>query len=132
VQTRTGERVLVVEDEPAVRSVLERTLSLAGYRVTVAHNGTEGVRVAEEQAPFDLLVTDAVMPGMSGWEVGRLLGARWPELLILYISGYSEDAARHGGVLGPELEFLQKPFSPAELLATLRRMLDGARRNRTP
>lgn len=127
---RTGERVLVVEDEPAVRSVLERTLTLAGYRVVVAHNGVEGVRVANEQGPFDLLVTDAVMPGMSGWEVGKVLGARWPELKILYISGYSEDAVVHGGELDPELQFLQKPFSPGQLLDVLRRILDGASRDR--
>ena len=121
----SGERVLVVEDEPAVRSVIERTLTLASYRVVVASRGDEGVRIADEQGPFDLLITDAVMPGMSGWEVGKLLGARWPKLRILYISGYSEDAVVHGGVLEPGMKFLQKPFSPSELLTTLRRMLES-------
>ena len=120
-----SERVLVVEDEPAVRSVIERTLQMASYRVTVAGSGDEGLRVADEQGPFDLLITDAVMPGLSGWEVGKLLGARWPELRILYISGYTEDAALHGGVLDPGVSFLQKPFSPSELLRTLRRILDA-------
>ncbi len=85
----SGERVLVVEDEPAVRSVIERTLTLASYRVVVASRGDEGLRIADEQGPFDILITDAVMPGMSGWEVGKRLGTLWPELRILYISGYS-------------------------------------------
>ncbi|MEI9938706.1 MAG: ATP-binding protein [Pseudomonadota bacterium] len=118
------ERVLVVEDEPAVRSVIERTLALASYRVVVASRGDEGLRIADAQGPFDLLITDAVMPGMSGWEVGKRLGARWPKLLILYISGYSEDAAVHGGVLAAGVNFLQKPFSPSDLLSTLRRLLE--------
>ena len=123
----TGERVLLVEDEPAVRSVIERTLTLAGYRVTVASTGEDGLRIAEVQAPFDLLITDAVMPGVSGWEVGKQLGARCPKLKILYISGYTEDAVAQGGVLDPGMTFLQKPFSPSELLSTLRRILDTAR-----
>ena len=116
----TGERVLVVEDEPAVRSVIERTLQLASYRVVVARNGAEGLRIADAQGPFDILITDAVMPGMSGWEVGKRLGALWPSLRILYISGYTEDAIAHGGVLEPGVEFLQKPFSPADLLSAVR------------
>ena len=124
----TGERVLVVEDEPSVRSVIERTLTIAGYRVVVANDGDSGVRIANSQGPFDALITDAVMPGISGWEVGRQLGARWPELRILYISGYSEDALAHGGVLEQDLNFLQKPFSPFELLGKLRRVLDTPRR----
>ena len=123
-----GERVLVVEDEPTVRSVIERTLKLAGYRVVVAGSGDEGLRLADEQGPFELLITDAVMPGLSGWEVGRRLGARWPRLCILYISGYAEDAVTQGA-LDPGVKFLQKPFSPSELLGTLRSILDGAKRS---
>ena len=118
-----GERVLLVEDEPAVRSVIERTLTLASYRVVVATRGDEGLRIADEQGPFDILITDAVMPGMSGWEVGKCLGARWPKLRILYISGYSEDAFVHG-VLNSGVKFMQKPFSPSELLSTLRHLLE--------
>jgi two-component system, cell cycle sensor histidine kinase and response regulator CckA len=125
VPSVTGERVLVVEDEPAVRSVIERTLELASYRVVVASNGDEGLRIASAQGPFDILITDAVMPGMSGWEVGKRLGALWPKLRILYISGYTEDAVVHGGVLEPGVKFLQKPFSPSELLSMLRRVLNA-------
>jgi DNA-binding NtrC family response regulator len=119
-----GARVLLAEDEAAVRGVLERALSRAGYQVVVACNGDEAVQLAEERGPFELMITDTVMPGMSGWEVGKKLGARWPELRILYISGYSEDALAHGGVLEPGLRFLQKPFSPGDLLECVRRILD--------
>ncbi len=119
-----GARVLFAEDEAVVRGVLERALSRAGYQVVVACNGDEAVQLAEERGPFKLLITDTVMPGMSGREVGKQLGARWPELRILYISGYSEDALAHGGVLEPGLRFLQKPFSPGDLLERVRRILD--------
>jgi PAS domain S-box-containing protein len=125
VPSVSGERVLVVEDEPAVRSVIERTLELASYCVVVASNGEEGLRIANAQGPFDILITDAVMPGMSGWEVGKRLGALWPKLRILYISGYTEDAVAHGGVLERGVKFLQKPFSPSELLSMLRRVLNA-------
>jgi PAS domain S-box-containing protein len=117
-----GERVLIVEDEPAVRTLLERTLALASYRVAVANDGEEGLRMAAEQGPFDILITDAVMPGLSGWEVGKRLSSLWPKLRVLYISGYTEDAFGHGGTLDPAVKFLQKPFTPSELLSTLRRL----------
>ncbi|MEO8900852.1 MAG: ATP-binding protein [Polyangiaceae bacterium] len=123
----TGERVLLIEDEPAVRSVIERTLGLSGYRVTSASSGEAGLHAAETQPPFDLLITDAVMPGLSGWEVGKRLGARYPKLKILYISGYTEDVVAQGGVLDPGMSFLQKPFSPSELLRSLRCILDKPR-----
>ncbi|HKO48224.1 MAG TPA: ATP-binding protein [Polyangiaceae bacterium] len=119
-----SESVLLVEDEPAVRSVIERALTLAGYRVVVASTGEEGVRIANAQGPFDILITDAVMPGVNGWEVGKRLAALWPKLRILYISGYSEDTFVRGGVLESGVNFLQKPFSPPDLLRALRRLLE--------
>ncbi len=66
------------------------------------------------------------MPGLSGWEVGKQLGARWPSLKILYISGYAEEKVMDGGVLEPAMNFLQKPFSPSELLGTLRGVSEDA------
>jgi CheY-like chemotaxis protein len=120
--SEAGERVLIVEDEPAVRSLLERTLELASYRVVAASNGEEGLRIAVEQGPFDILITDAVMPGVSGWEVGKRLSSLWPKLRVLYISGYTEDAFGHGRTLDREVKFLQKPFTPSDLLSTLRRL----------
>jgi PAS domain S-box-containing protein len=119
-----GARVLLVEDEAVVRGVLERALKRVGYRVVVACTGDEALDVAAAQGPFELLITDVVMPGMSGWEVGKRLGARYPKLRILYISGYTEDALAHGGELDPGLRFLQKPFGPSDLLERVRRILD--------
>ncbi|RYZ01890.1 MAG: PAS domain-containing sensor histidine kinase [Myxococcales bacterium] len=113
-----GERVLLVEDEPVVRSVVQRTLERAHYEVVTATCGEEALATAAREAPFDLLVTDIMMPGMSGWELGAQLGARWPNLRILYMSGYTEGSEARG-------PFLQKPFMPADLLATLRKLLDG-------
>lgn len=119
-----GERILVVEDEPAVRGVLEMALSGASYRVVAARSGEEALGVAESRGPFDLLITDAMMPGISGWELGKRLSERWPALRVLYISGYSEDAVGEGGVLESGVRFLQKPFRPSVLLETVRRILD--------
>jgi CheY-like chemotaxis protein len=126
--TRAGksgsERLLLVEDEAVVRSILQRTLERAGYRVTVATNGLEALEVVERSERFDLLVTDVVMPGMSGWDLGKKLGEHWPGLPVLYISGYAEDVTKGGGVLDSGLPFLQKPFLPADLLSAIRKLLD--------
>jgi DNA-binding response OmpR family regulator len=70
-----------------------------------------------------LLLTDVVMPGMSGWELGKRLSERWAGLRVLYISGYTEDVMKDGGVIAEGLPFLQKPFLPADLLAALRKLL---------
>ena len=120
-----SERVLLVEDEPVVRSIIQRTLERSHYRVSVATNGEEALTIAEREGPFDALVTDVVMPGMSGWELGKRLNERWAGLRVLYISGYTEDVMKDGGVVGEGLPFLQKPFLPADLLAALRKLLDA-------
>jgi signal transduction histidine kinase/CheY-like chemotaxis protein len=119
-----GERVLLVEDEAVVRSIIERTLERARYRVVVATTAEEALEAAESEARFDLLITDIVMPGMNGWELGKRLGQRWPGLPVLYISGYTEDVIKDGGVVDRNLPFLQKPFMPAELLSKIRELLD--------
>jgi CheY-like chemotaxis protein len=119
-----GERVLLVEDEAVVRSIIERTLERARYRVVVATTAEEALEAAESEARFDLMITDIVMPGMNGWELGKRLGQRWPGLPVLYISGYTEDVIKDGGVVDRNLPFLQKPFMPAELLSKIRELLD--------
>jgi two-component system, cell cycle sensor histidine kinase and response regulator CckA len=81
--------------------------------------------VAEREGPFELLITDVVMPGMSGWVLGKRLSERWPDLRVLYISGYTEDVMKDGGVVGQGLPFLQKPFLPADLLGAVRKLLDS-------
>jgi two-component system cell cycle sensor histidine kinase/response regulator CckA len=121
---RGDETVLVVEDERSVQGVIERVLSGNGYRVLLASEGSEALRVAgEHEGPIDLLVTDLVMPGMGGREVARRLEAARPGLRVLYMSGYTEDAISHHGVLDPGLAFLQKPFLSDALLRKVREVL---------
>jgi two-component system, cell cycle sensor histidine kinase and response regulator CckA len=122
----TGDRVLLIEDEEPVRLVVERTLRKQGYVVVSAQSAEEGLRVVEADTNFALLVTDVVLPGMSGRAFANILLERRPSLRVLYVSGYSEDAMGRGGVLEAGLHFLQKPFVPAELLAALRRVLAEA------
>jgi two-component system, cell cycle sensor histidine kinase and response regulator CckA len=119
---RGTERVLLVEDEAVVRGVIERTLQRAGYRVLVATSGDEALELTDVDGQFDLLITDIAMPGLSGWELGKRLGERWPGLPVLYISGYTEDVLSDVDARGAA--FLQKPFLPVDLLATIRRLLD--------
>jgi two-component system, cell cycle sensor histidine kinase and response regulator CckA len=128
VVSATGtERVLLVEDEAVVRGIVERTLVQAGYRVVVATSGDEALELGDAGAGFDLLVTDVVMPGLSGLELGKRLGERWPGLRVLYISGYTEDVVNGDGVAGLGAPFLQKPFLPVDLLAAVRKLLDASR-----
>ena len=123
------ERVLLVEDEAVVRSIVERTLVQAGYSVVVATSGDEALEFgdAHGDASFDLLLTDVVMPGLSGLELGKRLSERWPGLRVLYISGYTEDVVNGEGVAGLGAPFLQKPFLPVDLLAAVRKLLDAKR-----
>jgi two-component system, cell cycle sensor histidine kinase and response regulator CckA len=114
-------RVLVAEDDPLVATLVERVLAEAGYEVVTAHHGEEALRVAF-RGEVDLLVTDVRMPVMDGWELSRQLRERWPDLPVLYISGYdielSQGARRRGSGA-----FLRKPFDPNELLQQVARLL---------
>lgn len=121
----SGAHVLLVEDEAAVRVIVERTLARAGYRVVVVKSAEEALELQEDAGRFDLLVTDVMMPGMNGWELGKRLRLRWPRLRVLYISGYTEDADEERGASEPGASFLQKPFLPMDLLATIRKLLDA-------
>ena len=118
------ERVLLVEDEAVVRAIVERTLVRAGYQVVVANSAEEALELTDPDGRFALLVTDVVMPGMNGWELGKRLRARWPGLRVLYISGYTEDAQEQS-ISESGSSFLQKPFLPVDLLSTLRKLLDA-------
>ncbi|MBI4957764.1 MAG: response regulator [Myxococcales bacterium] len=119
-----SERILVVEDEPALRNVFVRSLRQAGYEVLEASNGADALlKVASLQGELDLLITDVVMPQMGGRELADKLRARQPSLRVLYLSGYTENAIVHHGVLDA-VDFLQKPFVPNELLRRVRDVLD--------
>jgi CheY-like chemotaxis protein len=110
------ETLLVVEDDDDVRTLIEDTLGFRGYTVLAAADGREALQLAKEHGgAIDLLVTDVVMPGMSGPEVARELAARRPGLKVLYVSGYPGDALDRHCLGAPESAaprvFLQKPFT---------------------
>jgi PAS domain S-box-containing protein len=122
---RGTETILVVEDEAALRDILRECLEAGGYRVLEAADGLAALKLAESQAgPIDLLVTDVVMPGMGGSEIARQLAAQRPDLKVLYMSGYTDDAVVLHGVLGAEVPFLEKPFTAASLARKIREVLD--------
>lgn len=123
---RGDETVLLVEDEPAVRSLVRRVLLKNGYRVIDASNGIEALRVASRyEAPIHLLITDVVMPEMGGRDLAERLGPQRPEMKILYMSGYAEDAIVVNHVLQPGFAFLPKPFAPDILAAKVRETLES-------
>ncbi|CAN5172522.1 hypothetical protein BH23GEM4_BH23GEM4_20260 [soil metagenome] len=120
-----GETILVVEDEAAVRETVRRVLTGAGYRVMVAADAREGIRLFEETDPGpDVVVTDVVMPRMSGPDMVRRLRLDRPGLRVLYLSGYADDSSTLDLLLRPETPFLQKPFPLNRLLTEVRRVLD--------
>jgi two-component system cell cycle sensor histidine kinase/response regulator CckA len=124
------ETLLLVEDEPEVRSLVQRILKTQGYTVVTAANPDEALAVAREfKGPIQLMVTDVVMPGMSGLQLAERLAPMRPEMLVLFMSGYTNDAIGHQGVLDPGTAFLQKPFTPNALARKVREVLDTTPRH---
>jgi PAS domain S-box-containing protein len=121
-----SESILVVEDDDWVRALLRAVLERYGYRVVEASNAEDALEAAANQPPFDLLVTDLMMPRMNGRELAETLGATNPDLRTLYVSGYAEDAVVHQGILDPGVQFLAKPFSPGVLVRKVRDILGEA------
>jgi two-component system cell cycle sensor histidine kinase/response regulator CckA len=121
------ETILVVEDEPALREVVRRTLHAAGYTVLTAACGEDALRTCEQHAgALHLLLVDVVMPRMSGKALADELTGERPTLKVLYMSGYTNDAIVHRGVLDAGTNFLGKPFTTADLTRKVRRVLDEA------
>ena len=126
------ETVLVVEDQEPVRRLTRKVLETQGYAVLAAADGPEALQLAERHpGTIHILVTDVVMPGMSGREVGRRLAAQRPDMRVLYLSGYADDSIVRHGVLEPGLAFLQKPFTPEILTRRVRELLDSPQDPRT-
>ena len=119
------ETILVVEDDPIVRRVTVRGLQRMGYTVLEAGSGPEALEIADRESPIDLLLTDVVMPKMSGRELAERLREIQPGTLVLFASGYTANAIVHHGVLDAGIEFLPKPFSIAVLNARIRQLLDA-------
>lgn len=111
-------RLLVVDDEPFVRSVVSRLLEEAGHKVTVALGGIEALEILQaDPTGFDLVITDIRMPGMDGWQLGQHITDQCLGLPILYMSGYDLDSGSHG------IPLLRKPFDAQELLVRVRELL---------
>jgi PAS domain S-box-containing protein len=121
-----SETILVVEDEEGVRKLVRSILQRNGYRVLEAKDGADALRVAEQQPNIDLLLTDVVMPHMSGAVTAMRLLAIRPGLKLLYMSGYTDNAVVLHGVLRSEAAFVQKPITPNALLAKVREVLDSS------
>jgi len=120
------ETVLVVEDEEIVRALSSEILEKHGYKVLSAANGPEGLRLCREfSGRIDLLITDVVMPRMSGRELAEQLAITRPETRVLYMSGFTDDAIVRHGVLDDDVFFIQKPFSPDALAFKTRSVLDS-------
>lgn len=127
------ETVLLVEDQQDVRSVAEQALRRYGYHVLEASNAGEALLICEQHPmPIHLLVTDVVMPRMSGVELARRLAEIRPEMKVLYMSGYTENAALHHGIVEPGKAYLQKPFVPERLARRVREVLDRPNRSIPP
>jgi two-component system cell cycle sensor histidine kinase/response regulator CckA len=119
-----AQTVLVVEDAGGVRELARRLLRRLGYTVLVAADADEALRLFEQNGSIDVLLTDVVMPGASGPELTRQLVERRPALKVIYMSGYTEEAIVHHGVLDPGIAFLHKPFTSETLGRKIREVLD--------
>jgi len=122
---KAHETILLVEDESAVRELAQMVLSQRGYRVIEAHTPEEAERLAGNNgAEIHLLLTDVVMPGSSGRELAKRLTGRYPNLRVLYMSGYTYNVIAQDGTLEEGISFLQKPFTPQVLSEKVREVLD--------
>jgi CheY-like chemotaxis protein len=123
---RGTETVLLVEDSEAVRDIARRTLEQHGYNVIDASSTSAALTLAAQlDRPVDLLLTDVVMPGMSGRILAEKLATFHPDAKVLYMSGYTDDAVIRHGVQRGKTPFLQKPFTPLALATRVREVLDG-------
>jgi two-component system cell cycle sensor histidine kinase/response regulator CckA len=124
---RGSETILLVEDQDEVRNLVRRMLEARGYQVLMAASGDEALRLAARHGSIDLLVTDVVMPGMSGRQAALLLVPAHPKMRVLYLSGYTNEAIVRHGMLEPGIAFLQKPFTAETLGRKVREVLDSPR-----
>jgi PAS domain S-box-containing protein len=120
------ESILLVEDEEMVRKMTCTILAMNGYEVLVAANGVEALQLVEEhQGLINLILTDVVMPKMDGSELVEIIIRKRPEARVLFMSGYTDDAIVHHGVLAEGIPFIEKPFTPRSLACKIREVLDN-------
>jgi CheY-like chemotaxis protein len=117
--------VLVAEDEDLLRRLVSQLLGAEGYRILEARDGGEALHLAHLAAPhLRLVVTDVIMPGMDGWELGRRLAVDCPAVPVLYMSAYPRADIFHRGESNPSVPFLEKPFSSEVFVKTVRDLLE--------
>jgi len=116
-----------VEDEPSLRKLATTILQKLGYSVMTANNGVEALRVAVENPDrkFQLLLTDVVMPKLGGKELADRIHENYPDVKVLFSSGWTGDAIVHQGILDEGLAFLAKPYTPGALARKVREVLDA-------
>jgi two-component system, cell cycle sensor histidine kinase and response regulator CckA len=120
------ETILIVEDDPEVLQMVTSILKSAGYQVLCAHNGDEALKAARQQdGAIDLVLTDIVMPGMSGGELVRRLQLIKPKIHSLYMSGYTKYTVVSPGTLESVNSFIWKPFTPSDLLLKVREVMEA-------
>jgi two-component system cell cycle sensor histidine kinase/response regulator CckA len=123
-----SETILVVEDDKTILNLVRKILKLYGYNVLEAQDGEDALKVIEAyEDPIHLMLTDVIMPGMNGRELAERIMLVSPKTKVLYMSGYTDDAISHLGVLKPGMEFIEKPFSPESLALKVRKVLDASR-----
>jgi PAS domain S-box-containing protein len=133
VDHRGTETILLVEDEKSVRDLARRILERRGYNVLAASDGGEAIELVErEEQQIHLLLTDVIMPGLNGQDVAERVRALRPDIRVLFMSGYNEEAVLRDGVLAPGTAFIEKPFSPSTLLDRVRSILSADRSDRPP
>ncbi len=124
--SRGSETILLAEDEPELRGLTRRILEMKGYTIIVAGDGTEALEICgRHEGSIHLMLSDVVMPKMSGRELAERLATTRPDMKVLYMSGYTDDAIVHHGILEPGTSFIQKPFTPDSLVRKVREVLDG-------
>ena len=126
VRAEAGETVLVVEDEPVIRDLIVEVLEELGYRALEAADGPSGLRILQSRKRIDLLVTDVGLPGLNGRQLADQGREKRPDLKVLFITGYAENATVANGFLDPGMEMITKPFAVEALAGKVRSMIrDG-------
>jgi DNA-binding NtrC family response regulator len=118
------ETILLVEDEQALRDMVTKVLTSRGYRVIPAASAEEAEQISSSNSTIDLLLTDVVMPRVSGTELGTRIARRYPRIKVLYMSGYTANSMQPGQVNDLGHSFLEKPFTPQALAEKVREVLD--------
>ncbi|MEA1900989.1 MAG: response regulator, partial [Thermodesulfobacteriota bacterium] len=125
VKLAGSETVLIVEDDGLLRNLAQNTLQRYGYKVLDAENGENAIRICKEyDGRIDLMITDVVMPKIGGREAAKRLLPLYPQMKVIYMSGYTDEAIVHHGVLEPGLNFLEKPFTLEGLTRKVREVLN--------